>query len=193
MYNCNKHTCFYQTAVQIHHELERDHWVVSSYIDAEVRLYDSLSNGKISNSLSVQLAELYRPAIRNDLLPVTLVSVQQQEGSSDCGPFSIANAFHIACGDNLRRITFAQKSLRPHLENCFEANQLARFSCSDTPVRRSRLKHAFVTVHCSCRRPACYDIDMVECEDCKKWFHFKCVHIRKTSVPPCWKCQQCSV
>ena len=96
MYNCNKHTCFYQTAVQIHHELERDHWVVSSYIDAEVRLYDSLSNGKISNSLSVQLAELYRPAIRNDLLPVTLVPVQQQEGSSDSGPFSIAHAFHIA-------------------------------------------------------------------------------------------------
>ena len=68
------------SAVQIHH------------IGGEVSVCDSLSNGSLTDSLSLQLVELYPPALQNGMVIITLLSVQQQEGSSDCGLFSIVNA-----------------------------------------------------------------------------------------------------
>ena len=88
-----QHNC--AIAVQIHHVPGRAHWVTSSYTGAEVSVYDSMAVGSLSNSLSVQLAELYRPAIQDGMLMVTMVPVQQQEGSVDCGLFSIANAYTL--------------------------------------------------------------------------------------------------
>ena len=51
-----------------------------------------LSDGSLSDSLSVQLVELYHPAIQNGVLMMILLPVQQQEGTQDCGLFCIANA-----------------------------------------------------------------------------------------------------
>ena len=56
---------------------------MSSYTGGEVSVCDSLSDGSLSDSLSVQLVELYRPAIQNGMLMVTLLPVQQQEGTQD--------------------------------------------------------------------------------------------------------------
>ena len=72
--------------------------MTSSYTGGEVSVYDSMAVGSLSNSLSVQLAELYRPAIQDGMLMVIIVPVQQQEGSVDCGLFSIANAYTLAVG-----------------------------------------------------------------------------------------------
>ena len=49
---------------------------------------------------------LYQPAVQASLLMVTAVSIQQQEGATDCGLFSIAVAYHVAVGDDLEGITF---------------------------------------------------------------------------------------
>ena len=49
-------------AVQIHYDFERKHWVTSSFVNGNVQLYDSLSNGSISDSLKVQLAQIYKNA-----------------------------------------------------------------------------------------------------------------------------------
>ena len=35
------------TAIQIHHDSEREHWVTSTYSNGEVLLYDSSSTGTI--------------------------------------------------------------------------------------------------------------------------------------------------
>ena len=88
------------SAVQIHHVPEQAHWVTSSYIGREVSASDSLSNGSLTDSLSLQLVELYCPALQNGMLMATLLPVQQQEGSRDCGLFSIANAYSVAMGEN---------------------------------------------------------------------------------------------
>ena len=41
---------------------------------------DSLSDGSLSDSLSYQLVKLYRAVIRNGMLMVTLLTVQQHAG-----------------------------------------------------------------------------------------------------------------
>ena len=73
----------------------------SGCFNGEVRLYDSLFNGKLTSSLEQQLARLYGNLAEEDQLMVTAVSVQQQQGGSDCGAFAIANAFHAARGDDV--------------------------------------------------------------------------------------------
>ena len=57
----------------------------------EVFLYDSLFTGSLTPSTEEQLVRLYRPAVRNNCLMVTAVSVQEQE--VDCCLFSIAAAY----------------------------------------------------------------------------------------------------
>ena len=52
----------------------------------------------IPGEIAEQLVRLYRPAVRNSTLMVTANSIQQQEGSTACGVFSIAAAYHCAMG-----------------------------------------------------------------------------------------------
>ena len=165
---------------------------MSSYTNGEVSVCDSLSDGSLSDSLSVQLVELYRPAIQNGMLMVTLLPVQQQEGTQDCGLFCIANAYSVAMGKNPRNIDYNQSTMRSHLEECFEKEELSLFPPSPVPVKRSRLRHLFVKVYCFCKRPESYD-DMVECEGCSTWFHFKCVGLCSSSNTDNWKCSTCSM
>ena len=120
---------------------------------------------------------------------VTLIPVQQQEGSTDCGLFSIAAAYSAACGKNLRSITYDQEQMRAHLEKCFEEEKLSPFPVSKRAVHRCRLKHLFVGVYCWCRQPESFDTHMIECEKCLKWFHFRCMGLE--SVPDNWCCFTC--
>ena len=106
---------------------ERHHWVVSSYCDGEVRFYDSSSTGCLTPSLEKQLVELYHPAVRDGKLMVTVVPVQQQEGSTDCGIYSIATTYSAAIQANLRTVTYDPEQLRAHLEQCFESEKLSPF------------------------------------------------------------------
>ena len=91
-------------SVQIHHT-GSCHWVTSTSIGREVRIYDSKFKwGKLSASLQIQLATVYElctevsPDGDHTLLPVKMASVQQQRGYTSCGLFAIAFAFHAARG-----------------------------------------------------------------------------------------------
>ena len=42
---------------------------------------------------------------------------------------------------------------------------------------------------CICRGPS-YG-DMIECEICEEWFHFKCVGIKEGEEPKEWHCKNC--
>ena len=151
---------------------ERHHWVVTSYCDGEVRFYDSSFTGRLTPSLEKQLVKLYHPAVRDGKLMVTVVPVQQQEGSTDCGIYSIATAYSAAIQANLRTVTYDPEQLRAHLEQCFESEKLSPFPAAKKPVRRCRLKHLFVRLYCICKRPESYDSKMIQCEHCLEWFHF---------------------
>ena len=101
--------------MQILFVTERQHWVATHYHNGEVNLYVSLSNGRLSPSLQEQLVQIYKPAIKKGGLLVTVMPVQQQTGSTDCGLFSIAYAYHAACGDNLARMVLDQTQIGSHL------------------------------------------------------------------------------
>ena len=75
---------FYDAAIQILHVQERQHWVASSYLDGEVQLYDSCSSGSLSPSLQEQLLQLYKLAVKDDQLMVTIVPIQQHKGCGWC-------------------------------------------------------------------------------------------------------------
>ena len=82
--------------------------------------------------------------------------------------------------------------MRSHLEQCFETEELSAFPPSPRPIRKSRLKHLSIQVYCDCQRPECYD-DMIECDGCTKWFHFKCVGLCSDSITDDWMCSTCSM
>ena len=59
---------------------------------------------------------------------VTAVSqIQQQEGDTDFGLFSIAATYHSAVGDDLEAITSNQDGMREYLIKCLERNELSFF------------------------------------------------------------------
>ena len=64
--------------------------MASSYQEGQVKIYDSLFNRKLAPSLEVQLAQLYGPATTDSSILVTAEAVQQQQGETDCGLFSLA-------------------------------------------------------------------------------------------------------
>ena len=105
---------------------------------------------------------LYQPAVRNNCLMVTAVSVQQREGDADCGLFSIAAAYHF------RGLTFSQNDMRQHLVECFERKQLSAFPQTSGTVTRNTRKHLFVHIHCECQLPDSYDSKMIECDRCNQ-------------------------
>ena len=75
----------------------------------------SLQVSSLTPSIQEQLVCTYQPAIRDNLLMVTVIPFQQQEGTSDCGLFSIAAAYHTAKNDDLQLVLLYKlgKSLRP--------------------------------------------------------------------------------
>ncbi len=59
----------------------------------------------------MQLARIYghlEGSIEDGGLTIHHVSVQKQEGTKDCGLYSIAFAYHTALGEDLEKITFDQ-------------------------------------------------------------------------------------
>ncbi len=180
---------YIHAAVQILFVKEREHWVTSSYHGGEVRLYDSCSTGGLTPSLEEQLVQVYRPAIENCKLMVTLISVQQQDGVTECGVYCIANAYNAALGRSLSEVTYKKQEMRAHLEQCFEDEKLSPFPPATAPVQKSTLQHLSIQLHCLCGLPETYDSQMVECEDCQKWFHFRCVGLK--SEPQNWLCPNC--
>ena len=39
--------------------------------------------------------------------------------------------------------------------------------------------------------PLCYDTNMINCEQCNIWYHFKCVKVDHETVPDVWLCCNC--
>ncbi|KAL5502338.1 hypothetical protein EMCRGX_G009091 [Ephydatia muelleri] len=102
--------------------------------DGSVFLYDSLvgNTETLPLSLKEQFSTVYKCAANDSALIVTQYPVQQQSGSTDCGLFSIAFAYHAAIGDNLRTLIFDQGRMRSHLLSCFERSEITPFPLATT-------------------------------------------------------------
>ena len=98
---------FYYTliiAIQMLYVPEQQHWVATSYMDAELKLYDSIFTGELTRSLEEQLVRIYSPLAQDESLDITAVSVHQQSGETDCGLFATAFALHAAMRKNFKTI-----------------------------------------------------------------------------------------
>jgi hypothetical protein len=106
------------------HNLNNNHWILSSSIGGGIKVYDSMSSPP-SAELKRQLCELYSP---DDGQPsFKQVHGQQQVGSNDCGLFSIAHAIDLLEGNDITRIIYDQFQMRKHLITCLENNNLTPF------------------------------------------------------------------
>ena len=128
----------------IHHTERQHHFVMSTSIGGVIRTYDSL-NLDPSTMLKRQIAALYRPS--DDSSHVDTRRIQhmfvehKQRGSLDCGVFAIAYAVEAALGtdpEEISKIRFNQRAMRPHLEAAFDSGQLTRFPREEEVRRSSR-------------------------------------------------------
>lgn len=180
-------------AVQILFVEEREHWVASSatYESGRVRLYDSCSTGVLTKTLEIHLAQIYKEVAKDRMLDVDIVSVQQQKGTTDCGVYSIANAFNAAIGKDVEKITYNNEKMREHLQNCFEERCIRNFpEASNERVPRCEAKQVTIKLYCVCALPKTYDNHMVQCDTCDELFHFCCMAI-KTKPQGSWICINC--
>ena len=181
------------SALQIHFERERHHWIASYCNNREVKLIDSCFTGKLGASAELQLSQLYRCLISTNGLLLTIVPVQQQSpDTNNCGVFCIAAAFHAAVGDNLGELAFAEEDMRPHIAQCIEQEMLTPFPMAPagSPVpARAPQQTLLIEINCFCQQPDSIG-DMVACEQCDRWFHFQCVKL-KSAPNSDWFCTDC--
>ena len=144
----------------------------------------------LTESAILQISKIYSFSLSN--LRVQVRSVQQQESCYDCGPFSIATAIEVCFGNNPELATFDQRKMRAHLIECFEERKLSLFpkivkEYIPCPSRRLHV----IKLFCLCYMPEEYDVMMILCDKCHKWFHCSCVCINPTEVPDVWYCKTC--
>ena len=172
---------------------ERHHWILSGFLDGEVRIYDSLSSSTLTPTAEQQLLQLYGATMssNDNGLVVASMPMQQQNGSCDCGIFAIAAAFHIAAGDNMKDEAFDQTKMRNHLAQCFRRKALSPFPGSrKEKVIRNALSSTFISVYCHCGRPDSFE-EMIQCDACDMWFHFQCAQV-ETAPDDSWFCSRCT-
>ncbi len=109
-------------AINIHFEVEREHWVTSICGSTQVRYFDSLYYGDIPDSIVEQIKAVY--ASRKT---VQVIRVQQQQGTRDCGLIAIAYAVHLANNKDPSKVKFTQAKMREHYLSCLRNKKLELF------------------------------------------------------------------
>lgn len=118
-------------AVQIHYDENRRHWVTSSTVRNRIELADSLSTGRISDSVSAQLKQRYATLTNDHKLSVYILPVQQQVNGVDCGCHAIATAVEFLVEEGNPTVDFSISCMRDHLIKCLEAGRFDAFpKCS---------------------------------------------------------------
>ena len=171
-------------AVQIFFVEERQHWITTVMINGEVYLFDCLFNGILTPSAELQIAQLYKPLIRLNGLLVSVVPIQQQQETNNCGLFSITAAYHAAVRSNIGSLTFNESRLRAHLIKCFEQKKLTRF-----PQSKKLSVTRPASLYCPCKKPDSFQ-NMIQCDQCGVWFHYTYAKVIK-SPDYDWFCSNC--
>ena len=127
-------------SVQIHFDECRQHWKTSSTTRHRVEIADSLFAGTLSNSVGRQLKERYASFASDNILPVYVLPVQQQQNGVDCGCHAIAIAVEFLCEDGDPQAKFDLDQMRSHLIQCFESENMERFPKSLKRQRGSKPK-----------------------------------------------------
>lgn len=179
--------------MQIFFVEESHHWITTALINGDVCIFDSSFDGRLTASVEMQIAQMYKPLISKHGLLVTVMPIQQQStGLNNCGLFSIATAYHIAKGDDIEAITFNENRMRSHLTRCFERQKLTAFPKArqqNSEARRPKLQFITIAVHCPCQQPDSID-HMIQCDKCDTWYHYRCAKVKRAPLGD-WFCSSC--
>lgn len=110
-----------------------------------------------------------------DTITVKYIDVQMQEGYSDCGVLAIAFATALAYGKQPGRCFFQQDAMRAHLMKCLHEQSITMF-----PIKITRRKSTVdLHIYSQCRMPEVPGSTMIQCSNCKIWYHVSiCVTVR---------------
>ena len=134
---------------------------------------------KLNSTLTHQFCLVYRTLIKVEInssdetghLIVQLTYTQKQKCGSDCGVFAIAFAFHAAMGDNISGLQIDQRLKM----KCLRKQKFTPFPNLDKQGKiPKKVCTKKIDVDCTCLMPDTYG-EMVQCENCHKWFNIKCV------------------
>lgn len=172
-----------------------NHWICTSRRGGSVvHVMDSLGLFMSLNLFTVlQIAKIYSLPKSQSVLRLHKMSVQQQQGTLDCGLFAIAYAVEVCLGRNPQCASFDQQKMREHLYTCLTKGVLTSFpkmSESEMLPRPTPVVHK-VQLYCICQMPEEYDEEMISCDVCQEWFHTSCVRIDAKKPPQKWKCYRC--
>ncbi|XP_019633523.1 PREDICTED: polycystic kidney disease protein 1-like 2 [Branchiostoma belcheri] len=178
--------------LQIHHSGNM-HWVLSSYTDGQVCLYDNLGVA-MTTSLQVQLCQSYAAFADSEtnVLAVQLPEVQHQWNDNDSGLFAIAWAVDIAEGRDVRMVVYDDKKMSSHLEMCFKEGKLTPFPRLTSLRKKVGPNNAHqISLVCHCEQVGRLG-RMERCKACRRIFHVSCLG----ASPPrggTWACGDCTV
>ena len=127
-------------------------------------------------------------------IKVEMMDIHLQSGTYDCGLFTIANATALANGISPGSQLYDQTKMRRHLWNCLKARKLTPFPVLKTRRCSDRVKSTdMIVLSCECRLPDTRN--MIQCTNCKTWYHIKCQEVSKEAVENkdvIWLCKNCS-
>ena len=160
-----------------------NHWVTVTNISCEsnrIKVYDSLYSElseKERQKFYASLASLINTNEANMI--IEWPSMEQQNGSSDCGLFALAVAVCLSEGENPSEHLFDQTVMREHLALCIQCDELAAFPVKSFRTVKDRIERS-VDLFCHCRKPYRKGVFMIECSKCLDWFHRSCETVPKT-------------
>ena len=134
----------------------------------------------ISHSLLVQLTSLLRVYIKSDNITIRIRRFHKQRATSRfCGFLAVAAMYACCNGQEPTNNIYDEGTLietvvqRLHSGDC---SVITRF----TPIRqyadsKDILVQCNNKLHCLCQKQCAGN--MIECSQCKNWFHVKCVKV----------------
>jgi len=171
----------------------RNHWITLSNMDQTyntVDIYDSYMDLKYSDEDLIQLASTCATLLKSDedSFKIRFHDLQQQCNGSDCGYMAIAVATDLSFRKDPSKSFFDPVLLRTHLAECVKGEYFFEFPKAP---RKSLgvIKEITVEIICICRLPFILDIPYVDCIQCKKKFHLRCI----ISVDDAYCCDFCKI
>ena len=169
------------------------HWICVTNVDSksnEVKVYDSMCTGDIPMNTKEVVASLVR--LSQTYIFLTFPDVQQQVGSSDCGLYSLAFANTLSSGKDPAKLEYNQMQFREHFLECLKKGDITPFPHDTVMKNPQKPSLQKFSVYCLCRLPNTGD-SMVQCCECKEWFHFSCIGLDEdASLPEEWHYTVCT-
>lgn len=177
--------------------VSRNHWIMVTSIGCDVpnqvKVYDSLPSMDVPWRTKQQIASLLFSNCHE--IKLLFPNVQLQQGSMDCGLFALAFSVSLCAGQDPSTTNYIQNQFRNHLLSCLEASEISPFPTRQRMRRVAKklpITSAF-DIYCICRLPG--EGRMIECEQCREWFHKDCVDTIpanwRKKYPVQWFCANC--